>query len=99
MGSKVNSQKAPVHQLREITKAKLNPFLYPSFYQNNGKRGQKGNLDNFGQFWASLDNFGQVWASLGKFGQVWASQDKLGQGNKLEKLGEKAERIEKGKKI
>ena len=48
---------------REITKAKLNPFLYPLFYQNNGKRGQKGNLNNFGQFWASLDNFGQVWAS------------------------------------
>ena len=49
MGYKVNSQQAPVQWLREITKAKLNPFLYPSFYQNNGKRGQKGNLDNFGQ--------------------------------------------------
>ena len=59
MGSKVNSQQAPVQWLREITKAKLNPFLYPSFYQNNGKRGQKGNLDNFGQFWASLGKLGQ----------------------------------------
>ena len=49
MGSKVNSQPAPVQWLRKITKAKLNPFLFPSFYQNNGKRGEKGNLDNFGQ--------------------------------------------------
>ena len=75
MGSKVNSQQAPVQWLREITKAKLIPFLFPSFYQNNGKRGKKGNLDNFGQ----------VWAILGKSGQVWASLGKLGQGNKLEK--------------
>ena len=35
-----------------------------------------------------MDNFGQFWASLGK----------LGQGNKLEKWGEKAERIRKWKK-
>ena len=45
-----------------------------------------------------MGKFGQVWASLGKFGQVWASLGKLGQGNKLEKLGEKAERIRKGNK-
>ena len=55
MGSKVNSQQAPVQWLREITKAKLNPFLFPSFYLNNGKRGEKGNLDKFGQFRASQD--------------------------------------------
>ena len=53
MGSKVNSQQAPVQWLREITKAKLNPFLFPSFYLNNGKRGEKGNLDKFGQVRAS----------------------------------------------
>ena len=60
MGSKVNSQQAPVQWLREITKAKLNPFLFPSFYLNNEKRGEKGNLDKFGQFRASLGNLGQV---------------------------------------
>ena len=60
MGSKVNSQQAPVQWLREITKAKLNPFLFPSFYLNNGKRGEKGNLDKFGQFRASLGKLGQV---------------------------------------
>ena len=60
MGSKVNSQQAPVQWHREITKAKLNPFLFPSFYLNNGKRGEKGNLDKFGQFRASLGNLGQV---------------------------------------
>ena len=34
----------------------------------------------------------------GKFGQFWASLGKLGQGNKLEKWGEKAERIRRGNK-
>ena len=84
MGSKVNSQQAPVQWLREITKAKLNPFLFPSFYQNNGKRGEKGNLDNFGQVW-------QVWASLGKFEQVRTRQQ-------IRIMGENAERIRKGNK-
>ena len=74
MGSKVNSQQAPVQWLREITKAKLNPFLFPSFYLNNGKRGEKGNLDNFGQVWTIFGNFVQVWASLGKLGQVRTRQ-------------------------
>ena len=60
MGSKVNFQQAPVQWLREITKAKLNPFLFPSFYLNNEKRGEKGNLDKFGQFRASLGKLGQV---------------------------------------
>ena len=91
MGSKVNSQQAPVQWLREITKAKLNPFLYPSFYQNNGKRGQKGNLDNFGQFWASLDNFGQVWASQDKA----TNQKNVGKGRENKKRG----KWEKGTKI
>ena len=36
------------------------PFLFTSFYENNGKRGEKGNLDKFGQFRASLGNLGQV---------------------------------------
>ena len=58
MGSKVNSQQAPVQWLREITKAKLNPFLYSSFYQNNEKRGNKGNLGNFGKVRASLGKLG-----------------------------------------
>ena len=47
------------------------------------KIGEKVNLGNFGQvwaslgqFWAILGNFGQVWTSLDKFGRVWASQDK-----------------------
>ena len=40
----------------------------------------------------------EIWTSLGNFMQVWASSDKLGQGNKLEKWGEKAERIRKGNK-
>ena len=43
-----------------------------------------------------------IWTILGKFGQFWAcleSLGKLGQGNKLEKWGEKAERLRKGKKI
>ena len=91
MGSKVNSQQAQVQWLREITKAKLNPFLYPSFYQNNGKRGQKGNLDNFGQVWTILGKFGQVRASFGKLGQVRTRQQ-------IRKIGEKAERIRKGNK-
>ena len=43
MGSKANSQQqAPVHWLREITKAQLSPFLFI-------KRGEMGNLDKFGQ--------------------------------------------------
>ena len=63
MGSKVNSQQAPVQWLREITKAKLNPFIFPSFYLNNEKRGEKGNFDKFWQFRASLGKFGQVRAS------------------------------------
>ena len=56
-----------------------------------GKEGKR-------EIWTILGKFGQVWASLGKFGQVWASLGKLGQGNKLEKLGEKVERIRKGNK-
>ena len=77
MDSKVNSQQAQVQWLSEITKAKLNPFLFPSFYLNNGKRGEKGNLDKFGQFRACLGNLRQFWAIQGK----------LGQGNNLEKWG------------
>ena len=50
MGSKANSQQAPVHWLREITKAQLIPFSFP---------GEKGNLDKFGQVWASQDKLGQ----------------------------------------
>ena len=32
---------------------KQSPFLFTSFYENNGKRGENGNLDNFGPFLAS----------------------------------------------
>ena len=67
-------------------------FFIPNFLLKQWEKRGKG---KFEQFWASLDKFGQVWAFLCKFGQVWASQDKLGQGNKLEKWGEKAERIRK----
>ena len=76
MGSKVNSQQAPVQWLREITKAKLNPFLFPSFYKNNGKRREKGNFDNFGQ----------VWTILGKFGQVRTRQQIRKRGENAERI-------------
>ena len=79
MGSKVNSQQAPVQWLREITKAKLNPFLFPSFYLNNGKRGEKGNLDKFGQFRASQDK-----ATIQKNGREKAKRIRKGN-NKWEK--------------
>ena len=79
MGSKANFQQAPVHWPREITKAKLSPFLFTSFYQTMEKEGKQGNLGKFRQIWASLDKFGQVWTSLGMFGQVWASLGKFGQ--------------------
>ena len=48
MDSKVNSQQALAHWLREIIKAQLSPFLFPSFYENNGKRGEKGKLEKWG---------------------------------------------------
>ena len=84
MGSKANSQQAPVHWTREITKAKLSQakfFFIHIFLLKNGKRGEKravwAILGNFGQVLASWDKFAQVnklnWASLGKFKQVWAS--------------------------
>ena len=38
------------------------------------KRGDKGNLGNFGKVRASLGKFRQVWASLDKFGQVRTRQ-------------------------
>ena len=66
-------QQAPVHWLREITKAKLSQaktFFITSFYKKNEKRGGK-------------DKFGQVWASLGKFGQVRTRQEN----RKMGKLG------------
>ena len=53
MGSKTNSQQAPVHWLREITKAKVRQAK-PFFIPKNEKIGEKRNLDNF---------------FLGKFGQ------------------------------
>ena len=56
MGSKANFKQAPVHWPREITKAKLSPFLIHIFLLNNGKRGRKG---IFGQVWTSWDKFGQ----------------------------------------
>ena len=59
MGSKVNSQQAPVHWLREITKAKVRQAK-PFFIHKNEKIGEERNLDNFGQVWASLGKFGQV---------------------------------------
>ena len=49
MDSKVNSQQALAHWLREIIKAQLSPFLFPSFYENNGKRGEKGKLEKWGK--------------------------------------------------
>ena len=64
MGSKTNSQQAPEHWLREITKAKVRQAK-PFFIPKNEKIGEKRNLDNF--------FFGQVWSSLGKFDQVWTS--------------------------
>ena len=42
--------------------------------------------------------FGQLWAIMGNFGQVWASWEKFVQGNKLKKMGKKAERIRKENK-
>ena len=59
MGSKTNSQQAPVHWLREITKAKVRQAK-PFFIHKNEKIGEKRHLDNFKQFWASLSKFGQV---------------------------------------
>ena len=56
MGSKTNSQQAPEHWLREITKAKVRQAK-PFFYSKKGKNREK---EKFGQFWASL-------ASLSKF--------------------------------
>ena len=97
MGSKVNSQQALVHWPREITKAKISPFLFTSF---SLKRGEER---IFGQFLASLVKFGQVQASLGKFGQVWTSLGKLGQvWTSLDQAikwqnQNKTERIRKGK--
>ena len=55
MGSKTNSQQAPVHRLREITKAKLRQAK-PFFIHKNEKNREK---DNFGQVWKSLNKFGQ----------------------------------------
>ena len=46
MGSKTNSQQAPVHWLREITKAKVRQAK-PFFIHKNEKLGEKINLDNF----------------------------------------------------
>ena len=67
MGSKKNSQQAPVHWPREITKAKLSQvivlFYSHLFIKQWKKRGQKAIWDilgRFGQFWASLDKFRQV---------------------------------------
>ena len=81
MGSKVNSQQAPVQWLREITKAKLNPFLFPSFYLNNGKRGEKGNLDKFGQFRASQDK-ATIQKNGGKGRKNKKRKQQMGKGNK-----------------
>ena len=68
MDPKPNSQQAPVHWPREITKAKLNQakssFIH--IFVFNDKRGRKGNLGNYGQLWAILDKFGQVGKSLYK---------------------------------
>ena len=49
-------------------------------------------MDNLGQLWTILGKFGQVWASLGKLEQVRTRQQ-------IRKMGGKAERIRKGKKI
>ena len=62
MGSKTNSQQAPEHWLREITKAKVRQAK-PFFIPKNEKIGEKRNLDNF-----FLGKFGQFQASLTKFG-------------------------------
>ena len=48
MGSKTNSQQAPVHWLREITKAKVRQAK-PFFIHKKEKIEKKRNLDNFGQ--------------------------------------------------
>ena len=87
MGSKVNSQQAPVHWLREITKAKLSQaksFSIHIFLLKQWKKRVK--------FLTSLGKFEQVWASLGKLGQVSTRQQII-------KMGKKAEKIRKGKKI
>ena len=86
MGSKVNSQQAPVHWLREITKAKLSQaksFSIHIFLLKQWKKRVK--------FLTSLGKFEQVWASLDKFGQVGTRQQ-------IRKMGEKAERIRKENK-
>ena len=88
MGTKINSQQAPVQWLRKITKAKLNLFI-PIFLLKQWEKREKG---KFGQFWASLGNFVQVWESLGKLRQVRTRQH-------IRKMGEKAKRIRKGKKF
>ena len=73
MGSKKNSQQAPVHWPREITKAKLSQvivlFYSHLFIKQWKKRGNR-----------------EIWASWDKLGQVGTSLDKFGQGNKKEKL-------------
>ena len=102
MGSKVNSQQAPVQWLREITKAKLNPFLFPSFYQNNGKRGEKGNLDIFWQVRTrqQIIKMGkkEIRTYLGKFGQFRASLGKLGQVRTRQQIGKMGGKGTKNKK-
>ena len=94
MGSKANFQQAPVHWPREITKAKLSQVKSFFIHISLSKQWEKRRKGKFGQVWTTLGKFRQVW---GKFGQIWASQDNLGQGNILEKWGEKAERVRKGK--
>ena len=66
IGSKANSQQAPVHWLREITKAKLSsakPFLLITSFHKTMKIGEKVNLGKFGQVRAILGKLGQVLAS------------------------------------
>ena len=57
MGSKANSKQATVHWPRGITKAKLSPFLFTSFFKKEEKNGNLDNLDNFWQVRASFDKF------------------------------------------
>ena len=65
-----------MHWPREITKAKLSPFLFTSFYLTMETEGEKGNLGKFGQ----------VWTSLGKLGQVGTRQQIRKMGEKAERI-------------
>ena len=69
MNKKANSQLAPVHWLREITKAKLSQAEPSQVGQVESigaianiweRRGRKNKKREIGQVWTSLEEFGQV---------------------------------------